>query len=156
MNDDVRNSVAKGISMLALYAKNVIDEQGLEKALAYYNKVGYAFGSGTAMSIKQEFGERPPTPEGLKDILVNNYNGFGMDFEIKATSDSVDITINKCPFHQGFSMAGFDNETIAKFCRSGGSGEIQAMKNAYPKIEPFSTPRSNAEGVCKEGFRFKT
>ena len=43
MNDDVRNSVAKGISMLALYVKNVIDEQGLEKALAYYNKVGYAF-----------------------------------------------------------------------------------------------------------------
>ena len=37
-SEDVRNSVAVGISILGMYMRKVIEDQGLEKALEYFNE----------------------------------------------------------------------------------------------------------------------
>ena len=155
MSEETRNSVAMGISMLGLFLQQIIQEEGLEKTLAYYKKLGYTFGSGTAATMKQKFGDKTPTPEGLKNVLEGTYSSFGMDMEIKTKPDGIDVKINKCPFYQGLSMSGIDHETITKFCKSAGSGEYAAIADAYPMLEPFSTPRSHEGGVCIEGYKIK-
>jgi len=155
MNEERREAVAMGISMMGMYMMHVIEDQGLDKALEYYNKVGYGFGSGTVAALKEKFGDETPTPEGLKEAISANLNGFGQDFEIKNRPDGIDIMIKHCPFYEGLQMVGMDNETITKFCHSGGGGEYAAMKDGYSMLEPFSTPRSHAGGVCKEGYNIK-
>jgi len=153
--EEVYNSVSMGIMMMGLYVNQVIEDQGLEKALDHWNKVGYIFGSGSVASLKEKFGDETPTPEGLKEILTGNLTGFGSDFEITTDSKSVDVTIKKCAIHNGLSMAGFDNDLIAKFCKAGGGGELSAVTKAFPMLEPIHKPRTHADGVCIEGYKIK-
>jgi hypothetical protein len=154
MSEDVRNSVALGIMMMGMYIQRVIEDQGIEKALEYHKKNGYIMGSRTAASLKKELGDSP-TPEGLKKALEDTYSNFGMDMKITTNPDGIDLLVNKCTFYQGYSMSGMDHDTIIKFCHAAGSGEFAAMKEAYPQLEPFSTPRSSADGVCIEGYKIK-
>ena len=144
-----------GIWMLGMYMQQVIEDQGLEKALDFYNKLGYAFGQGTIETLQGKYGEQTPTPEQLKDTLSESMNNFGQDYEIEVTSDSVDIKVFKCPFYEGWAMAGMDNDTITRFCKRGGEGSRAAMKDTYPKLEPYADPRSHAGGVCLEGYKIK-
>jgi len=130
--EEVYNSVATGISMLGLYMNQVIENQGLEKALDYWNKVGYIFGSGRVATLKEKYGDKTPSPEELKDVLSDDMTGFGSDFEIIIDSESVDTTIKQCAIHQGL-----------------------AMTSAYPKLAPYCVPRTSADGVCKEGYKIK-
>jgi len=153
--EEVYNSVATGISMLGLYMNQVIENQGLEKALDYWNKVGYIFGSGRVATLKEKYGDKTPSPEELKDVLSDDMTGFGSDFEIIIDSESVDTTIKQCAIHQGLSMAGFDNALIAQFCQNVSQGELKAMTSAYPKLAPYCVPRTSADGVCKEGYKIK-
>ncbi len=63
--------------------------------------------------------------------------------------------IKQCTIHNGLTMAGFDNDTIAKFCKAGGGGEYTAVTDAYPMLQPISKPRTHADGVCIEGYKIK-
>ena len=155
MSEETRNSVATGISMLGLFIQQLMEEEGLEKTLGYYKKLGYAFGSGTAANFKERFGARTPTPEELKKALETNYSNMGMDMQITTKSDGIEIKINKCPFYQGLSMSGMDHDAITKFCKEASSGEYAAVTEAYPKLEVFSNPRSHENGVCIEGYKIK-
>ena len=141
--------------MLGLYLQQVIDDQGMQKALDYCNKVGYAFGSGTGVTLKEKFGKQTPTTEQLKQVLIGNLNDFGQDYEISAGQDRVDVKIKKCPFYDGLSSVGMTHDVITQFCKSIGSGERAAMKDAVPELEPFSTPMSKVGDVCLEGYKIK-
>jgi len=155
MSEESRNSVAMGVSMLGMYMQAVIQDQGLDKALYYYYQMGQMFGKGNVASFKAKSGDETPTPEILHEIFTENLTRFGSDFKITANPDGIDMNINHCAIYQGFSMAGFDNDTISKICKRGGEGQMDAITAVYPKLEPFSTPRSHLDGVCIEGYKIK-
>lgn len=154
-SEDVRNSVAVGISILGMYMQKVIEDQGLEKALEYYKKVGHMHGSGLVASFKDMCGQETPSPEALKKILSRSLIKLGIDFDIETKPDGIDISIIKCGVYQGLSMAGLDNYSVAAFCRSAAEGQTAAITDAYPKLEPFVNPRSHKGGVCIEGYKIK-
>ena len=105
--------------------------------------------------LQEKYGDKTPTPEQLKESLSENMTSFGQSFEIETTPDGIDIQIIKCPFYEGWAMSGMDNDTITRFCNRGGEGARAAMKDNYPKLEPYAYPRSHAGGVCLEGYKIK-
>jgi hypothetical protein len=148
-------SSRSGITRLSSYISQIIDDQGLEKALEYYNKLRYIFGSGTATAMKEKIGDKPISPEILKNVLSGNYTGFGMGFEVETGSDSIEITIKKCPIYEELSKAGLENSVIRQFCDQGSKGEHAAITSVFPDLEPYSMHRKDTNIVCKEGYRIK-
>ena len=148
-------SSRSGITRLGLYISQIIDDQGLEKALEYYNKLRHIFGSGTATAMKEKIGDEPISPEILKNTLCDNYTCFGMDFEVETGFDSIEITIKKCPIHEELSKAGLKYSVITQFCEQGSKGEHAAITSVFPDLEPYSIHRKDNNTVCKEGYRIK-
>ena len=138
-----------------MYMQQVIKDQGLEKALDYYYNLGYTFTLGTIATLREKYGDETPTPEQLKETLSENMESFGQTFEIKTTPDGIDMKMIKCPFYEGWAMAGLNNDTITQFCKIGGKGAKAAMEDNYPKLVPYADPRSHADGVCLEGYKIK-
>lgn len=148
-------SSRSGITRFGSYIRQIIEDQGLEKALEYYRKLRYIFGSGTATAMKEKIGDEPISPEILKSVLSGNYTGFGMDYEIEISSDSIEIIIKKCPFYQELTKAGLENSVIAQFCDHGSKGEHAAITSVFPDLIPYSQHREDINNVCKEGYKIR-
>jgi hypothetical protein len=117
MNEEKRESVAMGISMLGLYKQQVLEDLGLEKALEYARAR-----------------EGTPTLKQLVEVISGSLNGFGQDFSLKTGKDRVDITINECPFYNGLASVGIPNETITQFYKSGGGASFCSVRYLIPVI----------------------
>jgi hypothetical protein len=151
--DEVFNSTAGGISLLGLYMKATADKYGLDKAIELYGKVGKSFGDTTAW--KNKFGDKTPSAEELKDVVLAGYDVFGFDIDIKAGKGLVTNKLYKCPFYTGFSMAGFSHDEIHKLCTAAFTAKVKEIERAYPKIKVQEEPRKTPDGYCTETYRIK-
>jgi hypothetical protein len=148
-------SSRSGITRFGSFINQIIDDQGLSKALEYYHKLRYIFGTGTATAMKEKIGDEPISLAVLKNFLIGNYMGFGMDYEIETSSGSIEITIKNCPFYNELSKAGLENSVISQFCECGSKGEHSAITNIFPDLLPYSLHRKVVNGVCKEIYRIR-
>jgi hypothetical protein len=105
--------------------------------------------------MKEKIGDEPITPEVLNKVLSGNYTGFGMEYKIETSSDSIEITIKNCPFYKELSKAGVESSVIKQFCTQGSKGEHAAITSVFPDLEPYSVHRRGNGGICKEGFKIK-
>jgi hypothetical protein len=153
--EDAFNATMNSWSMYGGLFKTIADDVGLEKALEYHAKQGEPFGMMIGETLKQQLGDKKPTTEVLKAILQPSMESFGFDPELNVSPTEISLKIPRCPFYEGFKMAGFDHETIGKTCSAMSSVEFAKIKEYYPDIEGSVEYRDSSEGYCLEKFTFK-
>ena len=153
--EQVFNASMSSMSMYGGLFKATADDVGLDKALEYHAKQGEPFGMMIGETLKQQLGDKEPTTEVLNSILQPSMEGFGFDAEFKVSPMEISIKVSRCPFYDGFKMAGLDHETIGKMCSAMSSAEFAQLKKYYPNIEGSVKYRDSSEGYCLEKFTLK-
>jgi hypothetical protein len=85
--------------------------------------------------------------------MVQAYKPFGLiNLEYVAAPDSLEVKNGRCPVFEGFKMAGLDDETIDKLCRSREGATIAAITEAFPEVKASHT-RNKPDGYCALVFQ---
>ena len=153
--ENVFNATMSSMSMYGSLFKAIADDFGLDKALEYHGKQGEPFGMMIGETLKQQLGDKKPTAEALKAVLQPSMEGFGFDAEFDVSPTEISLKVQRCPFYEGFKMAGLDHETIGKTCSAMSSVEFAKIKEYYPNIEGSVKYRGSSEGYCLEKFTLK-
>jgi len=153
--EEAYNATMSSMSMYGGLFKAIADDVGLDKALEYHGKQGEPFGMMIGETLKQQLGDKKPTAEVLKAVLQPGMEGFGFDVEFDMSPMEILLKIPRCPFYEGFKMAGLDHETIGKTCSAMSSVEFAKIKEYYPNIEGSVKFRDSPEGYCLEKFTLK-
>ena len=146
------------MSSMSMYGglfKAIEDDVGLDKALEYHEKQGEPFGIMIGEMMKQQLGDKAPTIEALKSIIQPSMESFGFDMEYEVSPTELSIKAVRCPFYDGFKMAGVDHEKIGKMCSAMSSGEFAQLKKYYPNIVLSVNFKDSSEGYCLEKFTLK-
>ena len=151
--DEIFNSMAGGLSILGMYMKAAVDKYGIDKALELYGEVGKGFGDTSAW--RQRFGDRTPTAEELREVLLSSYGGMGFDVDITAGKGTVTNKLYRCPFYTGFSIAGMSHDVISKFCKAAFTAKMRVIEKDYPQITMNEEPRKTPDGFCVETYKIK-
>ena len=109
--EDVFNATMSMVGMYGGLFKAIADDFGLDKALEYHGRQGEPFGMMIGETLKQQLGDKKPTPEALKAILQPMMEGFGFDMEYDVSPTEISFKIPRCPFYEGFKMARARNRT---------------------------------------------
>jgi hypothetical protein len=146
------------MSAMSLYGglfKTIADDVGLDKALEYHGKQGEPFGIMIGETMKQQLGDKAPTTEAIKSVTQPSMESFGFETEFEMSPTELSVKVIRCPFYDGYKMAGLDHETIGKMCSALSSGEFAKLKEYYPNISGSVKFRDSAEGYCLEKFILK-
>ena len=124
-------------------------EVGLTKALAVTERQGKGNGAGFVDGLKQMGGF---TPENMAKLVDQAYLPLGLiNIETKATPTSLVMTNGKCPIYEGFKMAGHDDETIGKICKTREDNINAKIAEAFGVTVNFT--RNKPDGPCVTVFK---
>ena len=127
--------------------KVLIDKYGIEKAIDHHLEARLEV-SDKAMGVLKEKHDTLDT-ETYAMTLKNNFHRSGYDTYVKVTDNSIEVTVNRCPFYNGLSQAGIEHDTILRICNN---SYAQRARN-YPLFLGLIKQRDAAEGHCVEAFR---
>ncbi|MCW4012659.1 MAG: hypothetical protein NWF07_06675 [Candidatus Bathyarchaeota archaeon] len=128
--------------------KVLMDKYGFEEALNHHLEARLIV-SAKSMRVLQEKHDTL-TQEEYFEALQNNFHGAGYDAMVETTEEAYKVTVKRCPFYNGLSMAGIEHETILRICEN---SYAQRAKNYSSLFMGLIKQRDAAEGVCVEGFR---
>ena len=128
--------------------KVLIDKYGFEEALNHHLEARLIV-STKAMEVLQEKHDALTKNEYAMTIQ-NNFHSAGYEAMVDTTENAIRVTVKRCPFYNGLSLAGIEHETILRICEN---SYAQRAKN-YPSLfMGLIKQRDAAEGTCVEGFR---
>jgi hypothetical protein len=145
--DEKFNAVSHIWRRYGLLFKVLIDTYGIDTTLQHHLEARSKMDRLSMSALKEKRDQL--TPEQFAVTIEGNFMKSGYDAEVNLTEDSVEVTIRRCPFYHGMSLAGFSHELIHRVCDSSCSQRAQNFPIYMGIIEFRKTP----EGRCIEGFR---
>lgn len=128
--------------------KVLMDKYGFEEALSHHLEARLIVSS-KAMGVLQEKHDAL-TREEYAMTLQANFHGAGYDTDVEMTDTVYRVTVKRCPFYNGLSMAGIEHETILRICEN---SYAQRARNYSSLFMGLIKQRETPEDVCVEGFR---
>jgi hypothetical protein len=132
------------------FLREVVADIGLPKTITLHKKHGDNSG---AMFVSELKKLGAFNPEALGKMMEQAYKPLGLiNLEFVATPDSLEVKNGRCPMYEGLKMAGLDDETIDKLCRSREGATNAAITEAFPKFTASHT-RNKPDGYCALVFQ---
>jgi hypothetical protein len=127
--------------------KVLIDKYGFDEALNHHLEARLVV-SEKAMAVLKEKHDSLD-PETYSKVLRNNFHGAGYDADVEAGDGAIRVTVKRCPFYNGLSLAGIEHEQILGICEH---SYAQRARN-YPLFLGLIKQRDSVGGECVEEFR---
>jgi len=147
--DERFNAVSHIWRRYGLLFKVLIDTYGFEKTLQHHLEARSEMDKLSMSSLKEKRDQLDP--EQYARAIEGNFIKSGFDAETRITGDIIEVSVGRCPFYQGLSLAGLSHEIIEKVCDSSCS---QRARN-FPLYLGVIDFRKTPEDRCIEGFRLK-
>ena len=150
MSDEEIFTAAVGwANLYGEFLREVIAEIGLPRTITLEGKTGE---NGGAMFVSELKKLGAFNPEALGKMMEQAYKPLGIiNLEIVVTPDSLVEKNGRCPVYEGFKMAGLDDETIYKICRSREVARNAAITEAFPEVKASHT-WNKPDGYCVSRF----
>ena len=145
--DERFNSVSHIWRRYGLFFKVLMNTYGFDETLQHHLEARSQMDKLSMTALKEKRAQL--TSEQFAVTIEGNFHKSGYDAEVSLTEDSVEVTIGRCPFYHGMSLAGFSHELIQRVCDSSCSQRASSFPIYMGIIEFRKTP----EDQCIEGFR---
>ena len=153
--EEIFNAKVESMAMYGALLKQIIKEDGLEKALKMHAAVGVPEGDQMGKALKESLaGKKLNIPDLSKFIAKGNEN-VGMHAEFVETPKSLIIKFDKCLMYEGLQKAGVDHGTIQKMCASMSSAEYNELNKHFPELKGKVKFRDSPKSSCVEEFTIK-
>jgi len=143
--------------MFGAFFNTVIQEVGMEKALALLSKCMEDMGSMMGKTMKEQMGIKELDAKTIISMMKELGEDFGFGSVIEESPTAVLVKQTKCPFYKGLQEVGFNHETIEAFCRN---GPVVTMKVWIEQLDPnvdyqLKKFLSSPDDFCVEEFVLK-
>jgi hypothetical protein len=131
----------------------VVQEIGMEKALALHSAAIEPMGATQGAMIKQQAGVDQVDAASAHTLLESILETIGMSSEVvESTPERVVLKPGRCPIYEAGLAVGLDGATIEAMCRD---GPIKFMAAAAKQLNPnleyrLQTFRSGSQDSCVE------
>lgn len=153
--EEIFNASTSSMSLYGGLFKDIMEEQGLEKALKLHAKQFEPMGNAIGEQLKQELGDKDLDMKVLSSIIESIYESFGSSSEFEVDPTTLTITTTKCPVCAGYQMAGIDQQTIVKMCKACDKAVLDAINQHYPQLYGSTQPPESPDGICIEKYYIK-
>jgi hypothetical protein len=153
--EDAFNASVGSMNMYGALFKLVVKEVGIDRALKLNSAVAELYGDQMGKALKESLADKKFNIKDLNKVLIPMLKGWGISPEIKETSKSITLRMDKCPQYEGFKMAGLDHETIEKMCTTMSKAEYEAINKYIPELEIKIKFRESPKDACVEEFIIK-
>ena len=137
------------------FFKIVVNEIGMEKALALHAEAHKELGVNTADAIRESMKGVEFNLESLGPLLRDGNVSHGLVSEMVETTSSILLKNSRCPVYDGYRMVGLDNETAEALCQYGAIAKIGTTVNLLnPSLSYELTHyRSKPDESCVEEIK---
>ncbi len=149
---DSFNAFKQAMSIYAGFFKDVVQEVGLERAIALNAKQGKAMGAELAGMIKDELGRKKLNCAVLEHVMAKAVLNLGMTSEFETKGRTLKVKHTHCPLYEGWLGGGLDHQTIETMCQQMSASEYDEIKKAFPQFRGCVKVRSTAGEPCFEEF----
>ena len=126
--------------------REVVAEIGLQRTITVYGRAGKSTG---AMFVSELKKLEPFSLEAMGKMFEQAYRPLGViNFEVVTTPDSLEVNVGRCPVYEGLKMAGLDDETIEKLCRSREGSVNGVIMEAFPGVKCSLVTWNKPDGDC--------
>src|SRR5512136_1084672 len=143
----------KVYALYGAFFKAVVEELGLDTALALHAQAHEEQGIASARLLKEKLGDEPPDLQRLGSVLQQSNLSIGIDSQLsRADASSVVFSNTRCPMYDGYRMGGLDDETAEALCQRGAPAKLGTMLQLLdPGISYRLTHyRATPEEPCEE------
>jgi len=143
--------------MFGAFFNTVIQEVGMEKALALLSKCMENMASMRGKMMKEQMGIKELDAKTISSIMKELVEDFGFGSVIEESPTAVLVKQFKCPIYTGLQEVGFNHEAIEAFCRN---GPVVNMKTYVEQLDPNVSYQlkkflSSPDDFCVEEFVLK-
>ncbi len=137
------------------FFKIVVNEIGMEKALALHAEAHKELGVNTADAIRESMKGVEFNLETLGPLLRDGNISHGLLTEMVETPSSILLKNSRCPVYDGYRMVGLDDETAEALCQHGAIAKIGTTVNLLnPSLSYELTHyRSKPDESCVEEIK---
>ena len=143
----------KVYALYASFFKAVVQEVGLDRALALHAQAHEEQGIASGKLLKEKLGDKEVHLRELGSALQQSNLSIGIDSRLlRGDASSVVFSNTRCPMYDGYRMGGLDDETAETLCQRGAPAKLGTMLLILdPGISYRLTHyRSNPEEPCEE------
>ena len=143
----------KVYSLYAAFFKAVVQEVGLDRALALHAQAHEEQGVASGRLLKEKLGNKELDLRELGSILQQSNLSIGIGSRLShASTSSVIFSNTRCPMYDGYRMGGLDDEIAEALCQRGVPAKLGTMLQLLdPGISYRLTHyRSSPEEPCEE------
>jgi len=143
--------------MFGAFFNTVIQEVGMEKALALLSKCNENLGSMMGKMMKEQMGIKELDAKEIISMMKGISEDFGFGSVIEESPTAVLVKQFKCPFYTGLQEVGFNHEDIEAFCRNGPAVTMKAyVEQLDPNVDyQLKKFPSSPDDFCVEEFVLK-
>ena len=145
-------ATSASLSMYGGFFKDVSQDVGLEKAVAWHANQGKGYGAQLAGALKEELGRKKLNLSTLESVYAKALGLFGIVPKFEKKRSTLSVTVSQCPMYEGLSRAGLDHKTIELMCSQMAVAEYEVLKNAFPNLSGCVKFRSAPDQACVEEF----
>ncbi|MFC1886387.1 hypothetical protein ACFLZM_04960 [Thermodesulfobacteriota bacterium] len=152
-NDQVFEATKKIFGLYGSFFKTVVQEVGMEKALALHAQAHEEQGIAAGKMLKEKMGEGAIDFQKLGSVLQESNLSIGIDSVLdNANSTSALFKNYQCPMYDGYRMGGLDDETAEALCQKGAAAKLGTMlKYLNPNIHyNLKYYRVKPDEACEE------
>ncbi len=151
-NDSAFEAAKNAFTLYGWFLQEVAKEVGWDKAVAIHAGNGDKVAGMLGGMVRAKCGQQKPDGGRVAAALEEAYRGFGMDYEVQATSGSAVNRVERCPFYDGLAASGIDHATIQQLCQDMAGREYEQLKRLVPELAGKIKFRESASDVCLEEF----
>ncbi len=131
------------------FYKEVIAEIGLQRTVTMLERAGKSTGAMFVIELKKL---ETFSLEAMGKMFEQAYRPLGIiNLKVVSTSDLLESKVGRCPIYEGFKMAGLDDDTIEKLCRSREGAVNEVIMEAFPEVKASLT-WNKPDGDCLSRF----
>ena len=153
MKQNSRYIASKGA--LALYGglfKSVVQEVGLEKALAMHGSLWSSMGNASVAMLKETLGRKKLSLAAWQSIEEEFCQQFGMGAEFIRRGSTLSVRTADCPIYAGWKEAGLDHSTIESMCNTMAVAIYGEIRKDFPQLSGSLKFRETLDKACVEEF----
>ncbi len=140
------------LGMYAGFFKDVVQEIGIEKALALHARQGVAMGAMMAAALREQSRDGAPDAKACASVSAAGNEEIGVVCETEESADAVKLKLFECPAYDAFRAAGLDHATVEAMCTGVGDAMHAELQKTYPQVAASFRFRTAAAEPCVEEF----
>jgi hypothetical protein len=140
---------------LTLYGglfKSVVQEVGLDKALAMHASLWSSMGTTSAGMLREKLGRKKVNLAAWQSIEAKFCDDFGIASEFKKRGSTLSVQTVDCPIYEGWKSAGLDHNTIELMCNKMAGAIYEELKKEFPQLSGCLKFRATPDEACVEEF----